>query len=65
MLKEFEVAYVLVGHSERRELYCESDEQVFDRLLAALDNGLTPIRVWVSHLPNAMPRRPWMWYCAR
>lgn len=43
MLKEFEVAYVLVGHSERRELYCESDEQVFDRLLAALDNGLTPI----------------------
>ena len=43
MLKEFEVAYVLVGHSERRELYCESDEQVFDRLSAALDNGLTPI----------------------
>ncbi|MGP9665524.1 triose-phosphate isomerase [Halomonas sp. 86] len=43
MLKEFEVAYVLVGHSERRELYRESDEQVFDRLLAALDNGLTPI----------------------
>ncbi|MBE0404897.1 Triosephosphate isomerase [Halomonas citrativorans] len=43
MLKEFEVSYVLVGHSERRELYRESDEQVFDRLLAALDNGLTPI----------------------
>ncbi|WP_172117597.1 triose-phosphate isomerase [Halomonas hibernica] len=43
MLKEFEVSYVLAGHSERRELYRESDEQVFDRLLAALDNGLTPI----------------------
>lgn len=43
MLKEFGVAYVLVGHSERRQLYRESDEQVFDRLLAALDAGLTPI----------------------
>ena len=43
MLKEFGVAYVLVGHSERRQLYRESDEQVFDRLLAALDTGLTPI----------------------
>ncbi|UXZ53610.1 triose-phosphate isomerase [Vreelandella venusta] len=43
MLKEFEVGYVLVGHSERRKLYRETDEQVFDRLVAALDVGLTPI----------------------
>jgi triosephosphate isomerase len=43
MLKEVGAAYVLVGHSERRQLYCESDEQVCDRLLAALDAGLTPI----------------------
>ncbi len=43
MLTELEVTYVLVGHSERRELYRESDEQVFDRLLAALHNGLVPI----------------------
>ncbi len=43
MLKEFGVGYVLVGHSERRQLYRESDEQVFNRLVAALDVGLTPI----------------------
>jgi len=43
MLKEFDVAYVLVGHSERRQLYKEGDEQVFDRLVAALDVGITPI----------------------
>ncbi|MBE0463432.1 MAG: triose-phosphate isomerase [Halomonadaceae bacterium] len=43
MLQEFDVTYVLVGHSERRELYRESDEQVFDRLLAALHVGLKPI----------------------
>lgn len=43
MLKEFDVAYVLVGHSERRQLYQETDAQVFNRLVAALDVGLTPI----------------------
>ncbi|SDN30659.1 triose-phosphate isomerase [Vreelandella arcis] len=43
MLKEFDVAYVLVGHSERRQLYRESDEEVFDRLIAALEVGMIPI----------------------
>ncbi|MCA1772609.1 MAG: triose-phosphate isomerase [Halomonas sp.] len=43
MLQEFGVEYVLVGHSERRQLYRENDEQVFDRLMAALASGLTPI----------------------
>ncbi|PWV73020.1 triose-phosphate isomerase [Halomonas sp. A11-A] len=43
MLCEFGVRYVLVGHSERRQLYRESDAQVFDRLLAALSVGLTPV----------------------
>ncbi|UYF99572.1 MULTISPECIES: triose-phosphate isomerase [unclassified Halomonas] len=43
MLTELGATYVLVGHSERRELYGESDEQVFDRLLAALSVGLVPI----------------------
>ncbi|WP_110669316.1 triose-phosphate isomerase [Salinicola halophilus] len=43
MLREFGVEYVLVGHSERRQLYQESDEQVFDRTLAALNVGIKPI----------------------
>ncbi|GHB12136.1 triose-phosphate isomerase [Salinicola rhizosphaerae] len=43
MLKEFGVAYVLVGHSERRQLYREDDEQVYDRVIAALSVGIKPI----------------------
>ncbi|MBZ9558281.1 MULTISPECIES: triose-phosphate isomerase [unclassified Modicisalibacter] len=43
MLREFGVDYVLVGHSERRALYRESDNDVYDRLLAALTAELRPI----------------------
>ena len=43
MLKEFGVEYALVGHSERRQLFHESDEDVHDRLLAALGAGITPV----------------------
>ncbi|WP_280539655.1 triose-phosphate isomerase [Chromohalobacter sp. 11-W] len=43
MLKEFGVEHVLVGHSERRALYRETDDDVYDRLLAALSVGIQPI----------------------
>ncbi|MCG6659537.1 triose-phosphate isomerase [Halomonas campisalis] len=43
MLREFGVAYALVGHSERRQLYRESDEDVYDRLLAALSVDMAPV----------------------
>lgn len=43
MLKEFGVEYALVGHSERRQLYREGDQAVYDRLVAALSAGLDPI----------------------
>jgi len=35
--------YVLVGHSERRAIYAESDEDVAKRFKAALDAGLEPV----------------------
>ncbi len=35
--------WVIVGHSERRQYFCESDETVLKRTKAALDFGLTPI----------------------
>jgi triosephosphate isomerase len=43
MLKDFGAEYVIVGHSERRSLYGESDEMVAEKVQVALDNGLTPL----------------------
>lgn len=35
--------YVILGHSERRAYYCETDEAVNKKVKAALAHGLTPI----------------------
>lgn len=43
MLKDVGCTYVIVGHSERRALYGESDERVARKFLAAQNNGLIPI----------------------
>ncbi len=43
MLTELGVRYVILGHSERRELFGETDLYVHLRLRAALDAGLLPI----------------------
>jgi len=43
MLKEFGCRYVLVGHSERRALFGETDECVAEKLAVALEQGLQPI----------------------
>ncbi len=43
MLVELGVRYVIVGHSERRQYFGESDETVNRRLLAAQRHGLIPI----------------------
>ncbi|MBI5922056.1 MAG: triose-phosphate isomerase [Betaproteobacteria bacterium] len=43
MLVEFACRYVLVGHSERRALFGESDAVVAAKFAAALKAGLTPI----------------------
>ena len=43
MLLDFGCTYVIVGHSERRSLYGESDEMVAKKYIAAQAAGLTPI----------------------
>ena len=43
MLAELGAAYVLVGHSERRECFAESSETVAEKFLAAQAHGLTPV----------------------
>lgn len=43
MLLEIGIRYVIVGHSERRQYFGETDETVNMRLKAAQNYGLTPI----------------------
>lgn len=43
MLKEYGVEYAIIGHSERRQYFGETDETVNKRTLAALNAGITPI----------------------
>ena len=43
MLVKLDVKYVIVGHSERRELFGETDEVVNAKATAVLQAGMTPI----------------------
>ncbi len=43
MLAEFGCRYVLVGHSERRQLYGETDAVVAAKFAAVLGHGMTPV----------------------
>ena len=43
MLAKLDVVYVIVGHSERRELFGETDEDVRRKLDAVIAGGMTPI----------------------
>ena len=43
MLLEHNVKYAIVGHSEPRKYFSESDEQINKRAKSAQSNGLTPI----------------------
>jgi len=43
MLRHLYVGYVILGHSERREYFGESDDLVNRKVLAALENSLKPI----------------------
>ena len=43
MLKDLGVKYVIIGHSERRQYFCETDETVNKKVHAVLNAGMSPI----------------------
>jgi len=43
MIKDAGAKYVIIGHSERRQFFAETNETVNKKIKAALKNGLTPI----------------------
>ena len=43
MLTDVGVKYVIIGHSERREYFAETDETVNKKVLKAFEVGITPI----------------------
>ena len=43
MLTDIGVKYVIIGHSERREYFAETDETVNKKVLKAFEHGITPI----------------------
>lgn len=50
MLTSIGVSYVIIGHSERRAMFNETDESVNKKLHAAFSHGLTPILCVGEHL---------------
>ena len=43
MIQAAGATHVIIGHSERRQYFGETDETVLERTVAALECGLTPI----------------------
>ncbi len=43
MIKELEAKYIIIGHSERRQYFGETDEMINSKTKAILNAGLTPI----------------------
>lgn len=43
MLKSIGVEYVIIGHSERRQYFAETDETVNKKIKTAFENDLKPI----------------------
>ena len=59
MLKDLGCKYVIIGHSERRRYFEETDEMINKKIKAALKVGLRPILCIdkISQIPNFLRKR--------
>ena len=58
MIKEFACTYNIIGHSERRHIYGDSNETVATKFAQVIKNGLTPILCVGETLLQPRVRRP-------
>ncbi len=59
MLIEHGISYVIVGHSERRHIFGETDEFISRKVRAVLDAGLSPILCVGERLEERRSGRAW------
>ena len=50
MLKEYDVTHIILGHSERRHIFGESDELIAKKTKAVLDAGMIPVLCYGEQL---------------
>lgn len=43
MIKDFDAKFIIIGHSERRQIFGETDEMINKKAIAIIEAGLTPI----------------------
>ncbi len=43
MIKDFDAKFIIIGHSERRQIFSETDEMINKKAKAIIEAGLTPI----------------------
>jgi len=59
MIRDAGAGYVIVGHSERRRLFGDTDERVNRKIVAVLANDLTPIVCIAKRSRSATRTRRW------
>ena len=59
MLKDLGVKYVIIGHSERRQYFGETDMTVNKKVHAALEVGLHPSSAWARPWSSVRWASPW------
>ena len=62
MLRDLFVRYVVLGHSERRQMFHETDEIVNRKVRAAIEATLRPICAWVKRWTSAS-EAVWKKFC--